>query len=424
MEHSNLIQGEETDGLRLKEGATDRKALIHFDELRGVTHLINDSVVHITHIAEELLHRIVHPPFLPSTPVQRLISGISSLTFRSIRFGSKSISRGLNRALHPVQAVIQTGMAQEKKEALLSIVNGVMGDHLQHSGNPLSIPMQIRYQGQALKLDADSISRAYPELNGKILFLIHGLCMNDHHWGQSEVNYGEDLAAELGMTPVYLTYNTGLHICENGALLNKTLQELVQAWPLPVESLNIIAFSMGGLVARSSLKQAEDSDTTWTAHLKKLIFLGTPHHGSPMERMGNQFHGFIRSLPYAKAFTRLGSIRSAGITDLRYGNLLVEDRRGKHRFDKNRDERNYLPLPGHVSCFAIAGSRTKALDNALLGLQGDGLVPVDSALGRHKDAAKSLGFEASNTYTEFDCTHLGLLNRRSILQIMKGWLLQ
>ena len=54
-----------------------------------------------------------------------------------------------------------------------------------------------------------------------------------------------------GVTPVYLRYNPGRHISENGRDLAHRLQALVDAWPVPVEAISILAHSMGGLVSRS-----------------------------------------------------------------------------------------------------------------------------------------------------------------------------
>ncbi len=408
----------------------NRYAQLHFAELRGLAHLLCDGVTEVTHIAEELLHRIVHPRFLPSTPVQHGVSAIASLSFQSIRIASRGLSLALrwtprqlqtnNRTSNPTS--IPTSISAEKKDALLAILHGVIGDHLQRTENPLCLPMQIRTREQMLSTDPASLRQALPQAKGDILLLVHGLCMSHHNWRQPEADYGEELAAALNMTPLYLTYNSGLPIHQNGALLSEQLEQLLRSWPVSVRSLNLVGFSMGGLIARSSIAQAGQSGHTWVGSLRKLIFLGSPHHGAPMERIGNHFHAFIASLPYAKAFARLGSIRSAGITDLRYGNLLPGDCGGRHRFAGNRDARTILPLPENLSCYAVAASRTKAADANLPRLKGDGLVPVPSALGQHRDSRRTLAFKPSHTHMEHDCTHLGLLNRPSVRERMQSWL--
>ena len=130
---------------------------------------------------------------------------------------------------------------------------------------------------------------------------------------------------KLGYTAIYLHYNTGLHISENGRAFADRIEALLQSWPMPVEELVIVAHSMGGLVTRSACHYGALADHAWLRQLRKLVFLGTPHHGSPVERVGNWLNGMLGVSPYTAAFARMGRLRSAGITDLRYGNLLSED---------------------------------------------------------------------------------------------------
>ena len=69
-----------------------------------------------------------------------------------------------------------------------------------------------------------------------LLVLLHGLCMNDLQWhGETatasgyDYDYATRLARELGYTPVYLHYNTGLHTSVNGGQFAALLEGLLQA---------------------------------------------------------------------------------------------------------------------------------------------------------------------------------------------------
>jgi hypothetical protein len=53
---------------------------------------------------------------------------------------------------------------------------------------------------------------------------------------------------------------------------------------------------------------------------------------------------------------RLGKIRSAGVTDLRFGNVLDEHWQGRNRFEHRHDTRCPLPLPSGMECYARAGT--------------------------------------------------------------------
>ena len=81
---------------------------------------------------------------------------------------------------------------------------------------------------------------------------------------------------------------------------------------------------MGGLVARSACHYAALARHAWPQHLRKIIFLGTPHHGAPLERGGNWIDAVLDASPYTTAFARLGKIRSAGVTDLRHGSMIAK----------------------------------------------------------------------------------------------------
>jgi len=76
--------------------------------------------------------------------------------------------------------------------------------------------------------------------------MVHGLCLNDRHWRRDEHDHGAALADDLGLTPLYLRYNTGLHIGDNGRDFAKMLETLLRNWPRPVEELVILGHSMGG----------------------------------------------------------------------------------------------------------------------------------------------------------------------------------
>jgi len=112
--------------------------------------------------------------------------------------------------------------------------------------------------------------------------------------------------------------------------------------------------------------------------------------------------------PYSAPFTRLGKARSAGIQDLRRGTITL----GGHRF---------VPLPNGVDCYAIAatmGARRSLLVDRLV---GDGLVPLDSALGRHADRGRSLEFPKTHQWVGQQMGHLELLQRPEVYAQLRAW---
>ena len=102
-------------------------------------------------------------------------------------------------------------------------------------------------------MSKEALAAAIPDVQGKVLLMLHGHCMNELQWRRKGHDHGKVLAAANGYTPMYLRYNTGLHISQNGRALADLLEEMVQAWPVPVREISVLGYSMGGLVARSAL---------------------------------------------------------------------------------------------------------------------------------------------------------------------------
>ena len=113
---------------------------------------------------------------------------------------------------------------------------------------------------------------------------IHGLCETEDAWqlgaGRS-VPYGDRLRGDLGYTPVYVRYNSGLHISVNGRRLARLLDELIGTWPVEVDEIALIGHSMGGLVARSACHYAGAG--SWRDRVRHVFTLGSPHKGAPLE---------------------------------------------------------------------------------------------------------------------------------------------
>ena len=403
--------------------------------------------------------------------------GLTGLAYNSVRGVTQLVGKGLDALLARLQPVFAAAdhapPETPQREAVLAALNGVLGDRLATSRSPLATEMTLRHGGAALDWQA-----LPPGLNAgsKVLVLIHGLCMNDLQWQtrpavpngmpdeasigpskdastdaspgtsseppqppQPAASHGATLALALGYTPVYVRYNTGLHTSQNGAGFSKLLEELVTHWPTPLEEITVVAHSMGGLVTRSAVHQATHQNADhgalpgksckavprWPSLLKNIVFLGTPHHGAPLERAGNWIDVVLGSTRYSKPFARLAQLRSAGITDLRYGHVLEEDWQGHDRFRKKPDSRVHVPLPEGVACFTVAATTAAketeggSVANRLI---GDGLVPLHSALGLHDDPQRSLHFAKKSQLVGYRMNHMQLLSSPAVAQQLVAWL--
>ena len=404
-------------------------------DLRALAQLATDTTLAVTTMAEGVHQSIWRTLGAPSGATTAQTRGLTGLIYKSVTGVTQLVGRGVATALTRLEPLLQRleGQAEESFEraAIVAALNGVMGDRLQASANPLAVPMTLRYQdlGAIVSKGLEAnlpLGEQIPNATPKLLLVIHGLCMNDLQWNTQQqgknINHAITLASALGYTPVYVRYNSGLHVSENDHDLARQLEALVARWPTPLAQITVLAHSMGGLLARSALHVASQSGLQWPRYLKNIVFLGTPHHGAPLERAGNWVDVILGSTPYSRPFAKLGQLRSAGVTDLRYGHVLDVDWMGHDRFRRKPDSRTPVPLPDNVACFTVAatlaGKRSHLADRLL----GDGLVPLHSALGQHDEAPRQLHFAPVHQLISYRTGHLQLLSNPAITQQLLQWL--
>lgn len=389
---------------------------IRGSDLRGVARLAVTGVLAVTNVVEQLHGTIVRAAWITDARPQRSTLGITGLVYRSIREITGLVGDTLDAALGGLQPLLDAVAAPREgatRDALVAALNGVIGDHLAATGNPLAMPMALRRHGRTLPPDAPG---------GRVLLLIHGLCMSDQQWCRRNHDHGAALARALGYRPVYLRYNSGLHISENGRRLARHLERWFHAASEPVTELVVVGYSMGGLLIRSACHYAEQAGYAWPRVLSQIVFLGTPHHGAPMERGGNWLQLTASRSPYGAPLAGLGRLRSAGITDLRHGNLLDEDWRAIDRFATHTALPTLVPLRRGVRYAALAGTtgqRDGDLGDRLL---GDGLVPVASALGQHRDPGRCVPIEAHRQWIGYGINHLDLLDHRDVYAALRRFI--
>jgi len=391
-------------------------------DLRGVNRLTIAGIAGVVDLVEAMHRNIASVPGIVAEPKQDRTTGITRLVYRSIRGVLGLVGHGLDRLLAGLEPKLGERSAWPGREALLAALNGVLGDYLLASNNPLAVTMHLRRGGIALPGERQPLAAAIPQASGKLVVLLHGLCMNDLQWTRKGHDHGAALARDLAYTPVYLHYNSGLHISTNGRAFAEQLETLVQLWPVPVTELVLIGHSMGGLVARSACHYGALVRHEWPRRVDKLVFVGTPHHGAPLERGGNWVDMLLSISAYSAPLARLGKIRSAGITDLRFGNLLDEDWNERDRFERSGDLRVAVPLPEGVACYAIAATTGKTAGDLSDRLIGDGIVPLASALGRHANPQLALTFDESRQRVAYGTNHLDLLSRPEVYAQIKQWL--
>jgi pimeloyl-ACP methyl ester carboxylesterase len=392
--------------------------------VQGGTRLAFDSVEGITNTVERMHETIVRR----ALPWSQLIYGTdrahgltASAVYAAIRGINGALRTGIDRSFDLVPDTITKSGRSGTEGRMVSALNGVFGDHLEATGNALAIPMRLTTPHHPLDLDRAAVAAAIPQASPHIVVLVHGLSLSEHSWQRKEAPcMGSRLQQELGHTPLYLSYNSGRHISTNGQEFAQQLEQLCEAWPVPVESLSLIGHSMGGLVIRSACWYAEQAKSDWLPHLQRVVCLGTPHHGSPLERAGHALDVAIQKIPYTEplALTRQ---RSAGIKDLRHGNLLDEDWLGHNPDQPRPDNRRTVPFLPDVDYYFAAATLGRHDQDPLGHLLGDFLVRMDSAVGSHKDDLRHLPIKPENCQVFHEKNHFDLINDERVHQQIIAW---
>jgi len=302
-------------------------------------------------------------------------------------------------------------------------LNGAFGDALHTRRSELALTMTLRHGGADVPPTADALARAFPNATSRLALFVHGLAETDDAWklgADRYVPYGPGLQAELGYTPLYLRYNTGRHVSENGRELARLLGELVRAWPVRVDEIAMFGHSMGGLVSRSACHYAVDHE--WPAKVRHVFTLGTPHRGAPLEKAASATSAALWRLPETRALAKALNARSSGIKDLGHGYLVDEDW-------LNHDPAAFIQQAGAEIPFLIGANHyfvcatlSREPDAPAGRIIGDLLVLPASAWD-HEQREQRLRFPVEHYHHLGAANHFDLLNHPAIYAQICKWLM-
>ena len=147
--------------------------------------------------------------------------------------------------------------------------------------------MAVRVDGSDVEPTAQQVRDTFGDATPRLAVFLHGLAETEKSWlrqaSRSEP-YGRRLQAEFGYTPVYIRYNTGRHVSDNGHDLAGLLDDLTAAWPHEIQEILLVGHSMGGLVIRSACHYGAEASAPWVARTRHVFYLGSPHLGAPLAR--------------------------------------------------------------------------------------------------------------------------------------------
>ena len=365
------------------------------DEVREVGRVLGTVAADGVAIVQGVHHGIARRAFAATGPVGRPAhlahDAVAGAVYGAVRAAAGAVPAAGGAVAAAVLPAGAPSLATTPAgRAVLGAVNGIIGDTLAERHAPLAFPMTLR------------VDVPPDDATSKVVVFVHGLCETDEAWRPSSTaGFGARLRA-LGFTPVYVRYNSGLRVPENGRRLAELLDGLVASWPVAVTEVALVGHSMGGLVARSACH----AGGRWTGLVGHVCCLGTPHLGAPLAQGVHGAAWALGRLPETKALATFLDRRSLGVRDLRHGTV--------------SDDGSDVPfLPGATYC-CIGVTVTRSPRHPLGRLVGDLLVRSPSARGRSR--TRSIEFEVENTAVLGGLHHFDLLTHPTVADQLERWL--
>ena len=343
---------------------------------------------------------------VPTRLVQGAHDAITTGVYAAVRHGTSALLALAGDAERLLSD--PTREFEGRELAFRSALNAAAGDALAQAGSPLAVKMGLHADGKTLPLTREALAG----LNERVCLFIHGLACDEQSWWLfpdawrgspwegAGSSYGALLGSELGISTLYLRYNTGLAIDDNARQLAEHLAKLTALAP-QVREIVLVGHSMGGLVARSACERPTEADTAWRQRVHTVICLGSPHQGAPLEKLGYFVASALSLSNVTQPLATMAKARSQGIKDLRHG------LRGRRR------------RPDGLALRLVAGSladESDAMMGAMVGtVLGDGLVTTTSA------SDPSLKGDVQRVELA-GLGHMALLNHPRVYALIREWL--
>ncbi len=398
-------------------------------EIEAIGELLGEALDATGQMAQETHEAIANRTFAAVGPVGRPVQvvhdGISRTVYRGVRsalrvsasHGGRALARRVPEDAPALTTTVGGSIAT-------GALNGFCGDLLAERDNPLALRMSLRHAGEEIAATPEALAEAYPSATPRLAVFIHGLCETDDAWrgfppreDDPQVPFGRRMQLELGFTPVYVRFNSGLHISDNGRELARLLEDLSAGWPGDVEEIALVGHSMGGLIARSACHFASQNRHGWADAVKHVFCLGTPHLGADLEKGVHLLDWALGQATESRAFSRALRMRSAGIKDLRFGSCAEEDWHSLDPDEFFQDRCTEVPFLPHAHYYFVGATLAPT---ALGHVLGDLLVRAPSASGQGR--ARRIPFHIDNGHTIAGITHFDLLGHPDVYEQIRTWI--
>lgn len=371
--------------------------------------------------------------------VRPLHDAIAGVSYRSVRLGLRRVTGGLGAVADHHPALRRaTPLSTRGGLRVRAAASGIVGDRVAREHPELDVGLAVFTEDGHELAVPDAPARPPGDATEHVVVLVHGLCEDERSWqrpsrchraarraedpdGARVVTHGRRLAAH-GWTPLYVRYNTGLPIRDNGRDLARLLTEVQAAWPVAPQRIALVGHSMGGLVLRCATQAGVERGHRWPELVGDIVYLGTPHLGAPLARGVDVASRWLARLPETEGLSGLLEERSAGVRDLTHASLGEVDE-GRHAAQAPATALREAageppPLPG-VRHHLVTATITRDPDHPVGRALGDLMVRPDSGRGRSRGQDLGLG---DDVLVRGGTDHFDLLSDPVVGEQLERWL--
>src|SRR5690606_2645032 len=113
-------------------------------------------------------------PLLTRRSATGRTKGLTGLVYQAVRGATHGVGVGLDHALGWLAPrLVAETPSTAARCAAIAVLNGVIGDHLAKTRNPLAIRMTLRRAGSTLRLRRDALAEAFPDARPHVVVLAH-----------------------------------------------------------------------------------------------------------------------------------------------------------------------------------------------------------------------------------------------------------
>jgi hypothetical protein len=178
---------------------------------------------------------------------------------------------------------------------------------------------------------------------------------------------------------------------------------------------------MGGLAIGAACAAGGDERPEWLGLAQRVVFLGSPHLGAPLEVAADRATRALRRLPETRALGDALASRSVGIKDLRFGAVRRDDWGAAVDFDVPCDEpEDCAPLLETAEHYYVGATLGRRTDTGAARVLGAALGPWSSASGAGPRRRLALDVDRGRHLAGLH--HFDLLNHPRVYAVLEEWL--